>query len=232
MMDCFESIVISKRFYKRLYKNAPVISVPVPLVDFVDSLFFKEERKLAFKKGIVYVENQDTVLFGFQTDKDEKGNYTVFTISVTGDNNGLHNIILLTTPDKKISWYSPSNDCYFDDKKDLFDYITKGCWSEFIAIQSVALRKKRVIDKVRSEYQNSGSSKTDDSKQPEYKVHLNKDVIYRYKPSERHRDFVRHCEAWSVRGHYRNYKSGKTIFIQPYIKGKGRLNNKVYIEGT
>lgn len=30
------------------------------------------------------------------------------------------------------------------------------------------------------------------------------------------------CPCWSVRGHYRHYKSGKVIFIQNYKKGKER----------
>lgn len=30
------------------------------------------------------------------------------------------------------------------------------------------------------------------------------------------------CPAWGVRGHYRHYKDGKTIFIREYIKGKDK----------
>lgn len=30
------------------------------------------------------------------------------------------------------------------------------------------------------------------------------------------------CPCWSVRGHYRTYKSGKTVFVKPYRKGKKR----------
>lgn len=29
-----------------------------------------------------------------------------------------------------------------------------------------------------------------------------------------------HCPAWGVRGHYRHYKNGNTIFIKAYTKGK------------
>lgn len=28
------------------------------------------------------------------------------------------------------------------------------------------------------------------------------------------------CPCWSVRGHYRHYKSGKVVFIKNYEKGK------------
>lgn len=34
------------------------------------------------------------------------------------------------------------------------------------------------------------------------------------------------CPAWSVRGHMRHYKSGKVVFINPYIKGKKRNENE------
>lgn len=33
------------------------------------------------------------------------------------------------------------------------------------------------------------------------------------------------CPCWSVRGHYRHYKSGKTIFIKNYEKGKEKRKN-------
>ena len=31
-----------------------------------------------------------------------------------------------------------------------------------------------------------------------------------------------HCLAWGVRGHWRHYKSGKVVFIAPFVKGKER----------
>lgn len=36
------------------------------------------------------------------------------------------------------------------------------------------------------------------------------------------RDFVRHCDAWGVHGHYRHYKSGRVAYIAPYVKGPDR----------
>lgn len=30
------------------------------------------------------------------------------------------------------------------------------------------------------------------------------------------------CLAWGVRGHYRHYKNGRTVYIAPYVKGKER----------
>lgn len=39
------------------------------------------------------------------------------------------------------------------------------------------------------------------------------------KPSENHKIT---CPCWSVRGHYRTYKSGKKVFVKPFEKGKER----------
>lgn len=42
------------------------------------------------------------------------------------------------------------------------------------------------------------------------------------------RSFVRHCEAWTVRGHYRHYKSGRVSYIKPHIRGAGRIKDTTY----
>lgn len=37
-----------------------------------------------------------------------------------------------------------------------------------------------------------------------------------------------HIDCWSVRGHIRHYKNGKTTYIKPYTKGnKNKTNNKI-----
>lgn len=51
------------------------------------------------------------------------------------------------------------------------------------------------------------------------------------------RKYERIADCWDVRGHYRHYKSGKTVFIAPYEKGKDRNNGankagKTYLFGT
>ena len=46
----------------------------------------------------------------------------------------------------------------------------------------------------------------------------------------RSRKIVRVAECWSVRGHYRHYKSGKVVYIKPFEKGanKGKIVPKKY----
>ena len=42
------------------------------------------------------------------------------------------------------------------------------------------------------------------------------------------RAYTKHIESWTVRGHIRRYKSGKTVYIKPYVKGKGKKEPKIY----
>lgn len=49
--------------------------------------------------------------------------------------------------------------------------------------------------------------------------------------SELPRRYERHTDSWGVRGHYRTYKSGKTVWVRPYTKGKddGRSDREYYL---
>lgn len=47
--------------------------------------------------------------------------------------------------------------------------------------------------------------------------------------SELPRKYERHAESWGVRGHYRTYKSGKTVWVKAYTKGDAeKRNDKEY----
>jgi hypothetical protein len=43
--------------------------------------------------------------------------------------------------------------------------------------------------------------------------------------SELPRRYERHTESWGVRGHYRKYKSGKTVWVKGYTKGDAEKRN-------
>jgi hypothetical protein len=63
-------------------------------------------------------------------------------------------------------------------------------------------------------------------------VNLNK-ITKIYKPiinkddNEPTREYGRHIEQWSVRGHYRRIK-GNLIWIEPHVKGEGNLEKRIY----
>lgn len=40
--------------------------------------------------------------------------------------------------------------------------------------------------------------------------------------------YDRHKDSWLVTGHWRHYKSGKKVWINPYVKGEGELEQKKY----
>lgn len=40
------------------------------------------------------------------------------------------------------------------------------------------------------------------------------------------------CPAWGVRGHARHYKSGRIVYVKPYIKGKCRNDGTKYVAKT
>jgi hypothetical protein len=47
--------------------------------------------------------------------------------------------------------------------------------------------------------------------------------------SELPRKYERHTDSWGVRGHYRTYKSGKTVWVKAYTKGDpGKRSDKEY----
>jgi hypothetical protein len=64
-------------------------------------------------------------------------------------------------------------------------------------------------------------------------VNLNKVKVCRINTEEMNkekekREFQRHVEKWSVRGHYRTLKNGKKIWIEAHEKGQGNLEKRVY----
>lgn len=57
------------------------------------------------------------------------------------------------------------------------------------------------------------------------------DCVRKYTRHVNHCKHVYTCEHWEVRGHYRHLKSGKTIYVRPFEKGRNKnagLKDKVY----
>jgi hypothetical protein len=53
--------------------------------------------------------------------------------------------------------------------------------------------------------------------------------IFEYTRKSGIREFIRHAESWGVRGHWRQYKSGKRVWVTPYKKGVGEKEGKEYM---
>lgn len=63
-------------------------------------------------------------------------------------------------------------------------------------------------------------------------VNLQNGIRYQYvREYNTVRPYTKHVDSFAVRGHYRHYKSGKTIFIKPFQKGSGKSKDTKYIVG-
>lgn len=63
-------------------------------------------------------------------------------------------------------------------------------------------------------------------------INLNDTKIYRTKinkklDDEKRKEYERHIESWTVRGHYRTIK-GKKVWIKDHVRGEGMLENRIY----
>ena len=99
------------------------------------------------------------------------------------------------------------------------------CFYLFDYTQSKAMKEKHRIEKVRRQAQKKEqvTSNAPEAHQAPGSIKITDGIQYLYKYEEKE-EAVRHmtCELWSVRGHYRHYKSGKVSYIAPYQKGKAR----------
>ncbi|NFL57788.1 hypothetical protein FDB60_01710 [Clostridium botulinum] len=60
-------------------------------------------------------------------------------------------------------------------------------------------------------------------------ITINTDHIDEAPTEEEKREYERHIVGWTVRGHWREYKSGKKIWIKPQIRGdKEHIEGKIY----
>lgn len=90
---------------------------------------------------------------------------------------------------------------------------------EKIESREKAIRKVDRSRKVNSRGENHLSKKDN-------KILLLDDLIEYVVENNLYQKSVKHsqisCPCWSVRGHYRTYKSGKKVFVKPFEKGKKR----------
>lgn len=54
---------------------------------------------------------------------------------------------------------------------------------------------------------------------------------YSKQDNEDKREYNRQAESWTVRGHYRHYKSGKVVWINAQTRGHGKVEHKTYTIG-
>lgn len=137
-------------------------------------------------------------------------------------------------PRSKIKGYIPrcpytviANDADFDSNLydtlefELLDYISDYILSTMaiITLMGEERARKKVRKNNASPSETKSNSKGSSLKK---KVYLLDDIVEYVSEQyiENHGHHTINCPCWEVRGHYRHYKSGKTIFIPSYKKGK------------
>ena len=108
-----------------------------------------------------------------------------------------------------------------------FVEVQRGMKLIYIAVQSAMYNKPTVFTKTASRRVSTHSSK-EGKRRNKVKVvktiSLNSEELKSYTASHRHIE----CPCWGVIGHWRTYKSGKKVWIEPYKKGRERKNPSAY----
>lgn len=100
------------------------------------------------------------------------------------------------------------------------------CAERIYAVMSyIMTTERRGVEKQRP-IQKASQKKKYKSKSENKSIYLLSEIVdyvndngLLVKPSGNHKIT---CPCWSVRGHYRTYKSGKKVFVKPFNKGKER----------
>lgn len=130
--------------------------------------------------------------------------------------------------DKECEWIkeiSPSI-----DKDKLFKKTFNTCMVMFSDIQNWSMNYKKKIIKLSSDKSRMANKVEKSSKDSnsDRKIIMKSGIVYTH-TYEDVRSYTRHIESWDVKGHYRHYKNGKTVYIKPYQKGEGEINEKKYV---
>lgn len=97
--------------------------------------------------------------------------------------------------------------------------------SYMVCIMMMGEERKRVIRQQNSSDKKNVSHSVEKGNKKKNRVFYLDDIVeYIANHTETESHHTIKCKCWDVRGHYRHYKSGKTVFIKSYRKGKQRDN--------
>ena len=127
----------------------------------------------------------------------------------------------------------------YKNKKDNDIFGNTSCdWADYLyAVMAYIMTFKR--ERIQKKKTSESSENNNKEQRKEYKpknIYLLDEIVdyvnengLTIQSSDTHKI---NCPCWSVRGHYRHYKSGKVVFVKNYKKGKerGKINpqNKTY----
>lgn len=86
----------------------------------------------------------------------------------------------------------------------------------FASYYKEEVERTKVVERRSIQKKRSGSGKRSNKRMLTVRKYFIDEEIL----SELPRKYERHTDGWGVRGHYRHYKSGKTVWVRPYTKGE------------
>lgn len=101
----------------------------------------------------------------------------------------------------------------------------------FAAYYREEVERTRVVERtVKPGKKRSGSSKRGNKRMLTVRKYTVGGEILSELPDVKRR-YERHTDSWGVRGHYRTYKSGRVVWVRPFVKGKnvGRSDREYYL---
>lgn len=114
----------------------------------------------------------------------------------------------------------------------MMDNTVAKCVRKFRALMLFAAYYREEVERTRvvSRIEKPGKKRSGSSKRSNRRMlTVRKYTIGSEVLSELPRKYERHTDSWGVRGHYRTYKSGKTVWVRPFVKGNAeKRNDKEY----
>lgn len=117
------------------------------------------------------------------------------------------------------------------------EFITSAMNTTLISFFIVNYLSTNIVESIESKIVGNKSSAKKVSKNKKSKNNKKVSIIKKYyinspknisESKDPCKNYNRHAESWTVRGHYKNYKSGKKIWVEGYQKGEGKKENKIY----
>lgn len=218
------TIIIDEKGRNRIVEYMDGIDEPYVGVDFKQLHFIFDEIKIIMPD--VGLKAKITLTDGFSSGNIQINKKERWPLNFVG------NMIFDYKYDGDKFHFSNSIDnTSIDDEEDFFDAAIE-LTNLYIAYMFVILDMSKKRSQIVKEYvpsKNVSNKESQNDMSPKKAVRKNVfllDEIIEYAAQQnivyQHRTHTINCEAWSVRGHYRKYKSGKVVFIKSFVKGKNR----------
>jgi hypothetical protein len=189
------------------------------LTMFAISLYFKNIDKKDIDLGYLDEFSKNRV----QSEID-KNQILLITYHELYDNNQKHRASFHVFRKKSNVEFSP-----VELGVDVPKRIIEGFYASFIGVSNLLSNiEKENINIVSKSVKKNGRSKSNTKRRRVITIATKK---YVYEKSDSKKQINRVTESWGVCGHWRKYKSGKRIWVNPYTKGTGNREPKQYKVG-